>query len=757
MLFEDLHEVLSQRPETIALVVGAGVTLGALGGTPAAKTATWLGLLEDGLHRCKEMPGWRSEDTARVQKLLASDLADDWISAAQLVTRGLGGPTGGEFSRWLAETTGTFAKVAQETETLRAIRALAERGALVITVNYDSVLEQAAGLPTVTWRQPNKIDRLLRGVEPGVLHLHGHWDDPESVVLGTQTYDEVSADAHTQAVMRALRTMKTFVLLGHGAGLRDPNWGPFLRWTAEVFARSEGRHFRLALDREVEAVQAEHPLQQRIFVLSYGAAYGDLGPFLTKMLPTSVTISTDTVVMLVNLGERDHDFVSIEQARAIVGDPVARCIEFTADMTGHFDRETASPRTWRKIARGLDQLVDETKKAIGSGTRVVLVARAPLPVFAYLGVRMWRRRVLVANDLGNSWELFGPPDVCPPGGRKDFKTKKPQIGRHATGPLALSVRSSREYEYDQPSVDCMVAIERVKLEGCYEIYNSKSWREFPLTNAELPVVLRQVDDMLAWRRKHAANTRGMILAFAGVNWLAFYCSNILNPTVVGRMDFPNFLPGTGYVPALSYPMSKAPWLTLKPRIMIMNSEPVNEARTEANRIFDAVQSQIEGTYGKDGPVVVRFKPATKIDDIFAELDDFKPDILHIHLHGSDDRTLGLENERGAVDKLPVDNFVARLQNAKFEPTLIVLTSCYSAAFAESLCGLAECVVAMQGKAEIAHALKFTNEFYGSLARGNDLGCALAQGKLGAMTHTIEHHIVDDVDPADIILLPGRAK
>jgi hypothetical protein len=158
-------------------------------------------------------------------------------------------------------------------------------GAKLATTNYDGLIEEVTGLPPVTWMNTAKVERLIRGDEKGVLHLHGYWDEPESVVLGIRSYEMVMGNAHAQNVLHALQTMKTLLFVGFGSGLKDPNFGQLLRWTSTIFSQAEYRRFRLAKEDEVDALQKEHPPEQRVFVLSFGKDHSELEPFLRGLRP----------------------------------------------------------------------------------------------------------------------------------------------------------------------------------------------------------------------------------------------------------------------------------------------------------------------------------------------------------------------------------------------------------------------------------------------------------------------------------------
>jgi tetratricopeptide (TPR) repeat protein len=84
-------------------------------------------------------------------------------------------------------------------------------------------------------------------------------------------------------MQRAIRSLKTLLFVGCGESLHDPNFGAFLQWTCKVFHGSGYRHFRLARESEVTELQAQHPPEQRIFVLSYGERHFELAQFLRHL------------------------------------------------------------------------------------------------------------------------------------------------------------------------------------------------------------------------------------------------------------------------------------------------------------------------------------------------------------------------------------------------------------------------------------------------------------------------------------------
>jgi hypothetical protein len=243
----------------------------------------WDGLLKLGIAHCEEFghprpaAGWGDN----LSNLLAQG---EYFLVAHAIEDKLGAPRGGEWVSWLRQTVGAL-KIIADDKHQAVLNALAALGIPIATTNYDDLLERATNRPAVTWRDRSRAERVLRGDEDAILHLHGHWQDPESVVLGVKSYATVMGDEHAQAVLRALRIKHTLVFVGCGGTLSDPNFGRLLEWTRPVFAGSEYRHFRLCRASEREELERPHPQEERIFPLPFGEEHEDLAPFLRNLAP----------------------------------------------------------------------------------------------------------------------------------------------------------------------------------------------------------------------------------------------------------------------------------------------------------------------------------------------------------------------------------------------------------------------------------------------------------------------------------------
>jgi hypothetical protein len=204
-----LDELKARR---VLVVVGAGVSLSATGGD---RLAGWPELLKSGVDWCRTLGATDQWVTLRREQIRQGEL----VSAAEEIGRRL--REAREYDDWLEDSVGSLR--IRDPEVLEALKRL---GAPFATTNYDHLLEQATGLDAVTWRDGRRFERVAWGQERGVLHLHGHYRTPESVVLGNTDYANIRSNEFAQAMHQALTAMTTLLLVGYGAGWPTPTSPP---------------------------------------------------------------------------------------------------------------------------------------------------------------------------------------------------------------------------------------------------------------------------------------------------------------------------------------------------------------------------------------------------------------------------------------------------------------------------------------------------------------------------------------------------
>ncbi|MFM9960895.1 MAG: SUMF1/EgtB/PvdO family nonheme iron enzyme [Planctomycetaceae bacterium] len=283
---DGLRSLIKDRQ--IVVVVGSGVSR-----ATNNKSPTWRDLIQSGIQHCRENLGatqrWCDNIAERLdfesdKQMATAVIADALLSAAEDVHKMLRPNGGRELKSWLRSN---FETLEPEPGKLQVIKALAALNAPLVTTNYDDLIEKVTKLKHVTWKDPSDVAKFVREADCGVLHLHGIWSEPESVVLGIRSYESVLNDDFIQEVMKALGMTKSFLFVGCGdEGLTDPNFGQFLaRLEAlETKAGVEHRHYRLICSKEAKPVQPHRWLCP----LVYGDDYPELPAFLQQLCPQPV-------------------------------------------------------------------------------------------------------------------------------------------------------------------------------------------------------------------------------------------------------------------------------------------------------------------------------------------------------------------------------------------------------------------------------------------------------------------------------------
>ncbi|MFO0799416.1 MAG: SIR2 family protein [Gemmataceae bacterium] len=271
-----LEDELVLHTDRVVIVAGIGVSLATCGTDQPC--ATWPGLLRHGLKTCQDECGTSAVTLAAQRAMLDDGAAPDHvlIGAGEFITQELRGHHHGRYGRWLMDTLGEL-----RVRDTGVVRALERLGVRIATTNYDGLIEEASLRlkSPITWRQRTAVTSYFREPTPEVFHIHGHYCDPHSVVLGARSYGEVCRDQDVQDALRWQLRFGTFVFVGCGRGLVDPNFGALLEWSRTALANAEHEHFLLVSESDVESWR-NRLRGLPIVPVAYGSSHGDLLPFL---------------------------------------------------------------------------------------------------------------------------------------------------------------------------------------------------------------------------------------------------------------------------------------------------------------------------------------------------------------------------------------------------------------------------------------------------------------------------------------------
>jgi hypothetical protein len=263
------------KDRTVSAVVGAGVSIAATG----ESVASWIGLIKNGVTRCHSLGMSTEWCSLRLQQIDANEL----LYAAEQISEKL--CEKGEYAAWLRDTVGTLHDRIKDDSIIRAIARLRIP---IITTNYDDVLRQATNFHRpITWKDHYLIDDWIQSPDE-IFHVHGHWRNPDSVVFGLKSYDEVLSNTQAQAALRTLVGTRTLLFIGVGGGLDDPNFRALRQWISLIYRNSKRRHYVLLSESEMDTVRSILPSDSKLSCLSYGEEFCELVGFLETLCGNGV-------------------------------------------------------------------------------------------------------------------------------------------------------------------------------------------------------------------------------------------------------------------------------------------------------------------------------------------------------------------------------------------------------------------------------------------------------------------------------------
>jgi SOS-response transcriptional repressor LexA len=273
-----LSKAVAERnkpPTLLTPFVGAGFSSAA---TSNAKHASWSGLLLDGIKVCESLcapmpPGW----SERMKEQLDNADTITYLAVADEVTRRLSAVhQGREFRDWLRSTVGSLRPSRQGR---RLIKAVCEFGPLIVTTNYDRLIEKTESWTSTTWSDEGYA-AALRGRQV-VVHLHGVADNPDSIVLSSANYERLILDEFIKRFHETLVAASQFVFIGCGDGLGDPHISALMEFALR--AAPEREHFLLVTGDQLRRFN-EHQIYPQVTPVAYGREFAELTPFLVKLV-----------------------------------------------------------------------------------------------------------------------------------------------------------------------------------------------------------------------------------------------------------------------------------------------------------------------------------------------------------------------------------------------------------------------------------------------------------------------------------------
>ncbi|XP_045441411.1 protein FAM118B isoform X5 [Pipistrellus kuhlii] len=267
-----LPSLKSKKPRELVLVIGTGISAAVAPQVPALKS--WKGLIQALLDAANDFDLLEDEESKKFQKCLHEDknlvhVAHDLIQKLSPRTSNVRSTF---FKDCLYEVFDDLESKIEDAgkQLLQSVLHLMENGALVLTTNFDNLLElyaadQGKQLESLDLTDEKKVLEWAQEKRKlSVLHIHGVYTNPSGIVLHPAGYQNVLRNTEVMTVDDT-----TFQAL-------------FLE---AVKHKSDLEHFMLVRKGDIDEFMKlrENMLDKGIKVISYGNEYSDLPEYFKRL------------------------------------------------------------------------------------------------------------------------------------------------------------------------------------------------------------------------------------------------------------------------------------------------------------------------------------------------------------------------------------------------------------------------------------------------------------------------------------------
>ncbi|XP_066895404.1 protein FAM118B isoform X4 [Kogia breviceps] len=275
-----LPSLKTKKPQELVLVIGTGISAAVAPQVPALKS--WKGLIQALLDAAIDFDLLEDEESKKFQKCLHED--KNLVHVAHDLIQKLSPDCLYEVFDDLESKMEDSGK-----QLLQSVLHLMENGALVLTTNFDNLLElyaadQGKQLESLDLTDEKKVLEWAQEKRKlSVLHIHGVYTNPSGIVLHPAGYQNVLRNTEVMREIQKLYENKSFLFLGCGWTVDDTTFQAL--FLEAVKHKSDLEHFMLVRRGDVDEFKKlrENMLDKGIKVISYGNEYADLPEYFKRL------------------------------------------------------------------------------------------------------------------------------------------------------------------------------------------------------------------------------------------------------------------------------------------------------------------------------------------------------------------------------------------------------------------------------------------------------------------------------------------
>lgn len=291
------------KKDKVIPVIGAGVSYA------VAKLPGWKASVENGL------------EFAFVRGLINEKEYDDAknflengkiTEGAKLMKKYLNSPNH-PFADWLEDLFGNPQVV--NTDLIKSINNLCS--SIILTTNYDDLLYSTTKIKTkkiFDWTQYEETLRAINKNNELLLHLHGVFDKPKTIILSSDDYQNLKNELGYKSVLQKLWCDYHFLFIGCSKdGVMDDDFRTVFNFLNQWFPSIPHSHFILMNQKDIElGLHKELIKLCNIEAISYGFEHSSLSQFINEINPNfdKLDIKLEQLVSEIKANFRNEKILS---------------------------------------------------------------------------------------------------------------------------------------------------------------------------------------------------------------------------------------------------------------------------------------------------------------------------------------------------------------------------------------------------------------------------------------------------------------
>lgn len=264
------------KEDKVIPVVGAGVSFAAAG------LPGWKGTIQNGLAYASARRLADNSTLIKAEGFLNDNKLTDGANLMKQILNAPGHP----FADWLEDLFGNV-----ETASSDLIDSINNLSApIILTTNYDDLLyakNKVYNKKIYDWSQHEETTRALIKKNELLLHLHGIYSKPKTIILSSDDYISLNREMGYKTVLQKLWSEYHFLFIGCSRdGVMDEDFSTIFKFLNEWFPGVPHSHFILMQESELEkGVHIPLAKEANVQAISYGTEHNNLPNFINEFNP----------------------------------------------------------------------------------------------------------------------------------------------------------------------------------------------------------------------------------------------------------------------------------------------------------------------------------------------------------------------------------------------------------------------------------------------------------------------------------------